>query len=230
MLLKHCPHILSGREIFLLTLFYLRHKPRYRLVGTHYGVSHTTVSRVIRHAFPILSSTFCSIQMPQNWDQIKIGINGAQFAIDATPHYRNRVHPGQREWYRSDKGGHMALSQVMVSLEGRIFSIFFAKGHNNDQGVFNLTVKDWIEEHNIVGIADRGYSHSHLVTPEDLPEETRWIQASQRSIVEIMIGMCKNWEFASGRVCLSPEMQCMGLKIVYEIVNSLIIQFPRVIK
>jgi len=226
---KPTSRILSGRTSLLLVLTFLRQKPHYRLLGRIFGISNSTVHRELVHALPILASSLTSIRWPRSWDSLPVGIEGSQFAVDATAHYRNRVHPGQRLWYRGDKKGHFMAVQIVVALNGTILSVHFLKGHNNDQGVFNLTVREKIENDNVVGIGDRGYTHFLLVTPDDLPKYLQHLQAAQRTVVEIVFGMVKIWQFAAEKVTQAPELQVLGLKIIYELTNMLLLQFPRVV-
>jgi len=223
--------ILSPRVSLLLTLVFLRHKPRYKVLSSLFGVHPSTVSRVIYHTIPILASSLRTISWPSDWNVnlYPVGFNGAQFAIDGTVHYRNRIHPGQRMWYRGDKRAHFMGAQVVVAMNGQILNVQFAKGHNNDQGVFNMTLKDIIETDNVLGLADRGYTHFLLITPDDVDQKLRVLQSGQRTLVEIVIGMVKVWQFAAGHVTHPPEFQALGLLVCYELTNMLLMQFPRIV-
>jgi len=220
-------HILTSREMVFLTFFYLRHKPRYNVVADKFHISKATVHRVLYHTIPFLATSIKSIKWPDDWTQIAIGFNGAQFAVDGTAHYRDRVHPGQRLWYRGDKRSHFMGAQIVVTLTGRILSVHFLTGHNNDQGMFNRTIKSRVELENIIGLGDRGYSHALLVTPDDVDCSLQHLQAAFRAIVEIIVGMVKNWEYAAGKVSHPPEIQALGLKVVYEVTDMIVKQFPR---
>jgi len=223
-----CTRVLSGRVSLLLTLFFLRNKPRYKVVASMFGVHRSTVSRVLYHTIPLLATSIRTIKWPHSWDVnvYPVGIEGSQFAIDGTAHYRNRVHPGQRVWYRGDKKCHFMAAQVVVALNGEILAVHLAKGHNNDQGLFNITVRKIIEQDNVVGLADRGYTHNLLVSPDDVESSLRVLQSGTRTIVEIVIGMAKVWEYAAGRVSHPPELQALGLRVIYELTNMLLLQFP----
>lgn len=174
---------------------------------------------MLKTTFPILASSIRRINWPSDWSKIPVGVGGAQFAIDCTAHYRNRVHPGQHLWYRGDKRAHFMSAQVVITLTGEIISVHFVAGHNNDQGVFNITLKERIEQLNIMGITDRGYSHFLLISANDLPLDLQATQAAQRAMNEIVIGLSKLWEYAAGKVAHPPEMQALGLRIIYEITN-----------
>jgi len=226
---KNTRQILSGCTSLLLALTFLRHRPHYQILGQIFGVSNSTVQQELIQVLPLLASSLNSIRWLLGWDPLPIGIEGSQFVVDATAHYRNCVHPGQRHWYRGDKKCHFMAVQIVVALNGTILSVHFLKGHNNDQGVFNITVHQNIEHDNVVGLGDRGYTHCLLVTPDDLPQELQHLQAAQWTVVEIVFGMVKIWEFAAGKVTQSPELQVLGLKIIYELTNMLLLQFPRVV-
>lgn len=116
----------------------------------------------------------------------------------------------------------------MCSLRGLIYHVVIALGHNNDQGLFNRTMRDYISKANVVGLADRGYTHQHLLSPEKKPPESTinsdetWskMHSEHRSTVEIVNAMVKCWKFASGKCSIGPEEQAMGLFIVYSLVNA----------
>jgi len=104
-------------------------------------------------------------------------------------------------------------------------SVVIGRGHNNDKGIFKIGgLRDLIETDNVVGLADRGYEHSHLIRPDDttlakrmgLPEDTfSSLQAKYRSPVEIMNTIAKFFSFAAKKVSQSPEFQAYGLMVVY---------------
>lgn len=58
-------------------------------------------------------------------------------------------------------------AQVVCSPQGVIYNVTLGLGHNNDQGMFNYGLRDFIEAKLIKLLADRGYSHTLLVTPND---------------------------------------------------------------
>jgi len=225
---QNCARILSGRVSLLLTLFFLRHKSHYRVIAEIFNVHHSTVCHTIYHVIPTLACSINTIKWPHNWnvDVFPVGIGGSQFAIDATAHYRNRVHPGQWLWYRGDKHAHFMAAQLVVALNGQILSVWFSKGHNNDQGLFNITFKETLEQSNVIGLGDRGYTHSLIVSPDDVEQKLQVIQSGQRAVVEIVIGMVKIWQFAAEKVSQPPELQVLGLKVIYELTNMLLMQFP----
>jgi len=62
---------------------------------------------------------------------------------------------------------------------GRIFSFSIARGSHNDQGHYNMAVKNEIEELNVKGVADRGIRHQgYLVNPTNTPKD--WEKKSQQ--------------------------------------------------
>ena len=124
--------------------------------------------------------------------------------IDCTSHVRDRVHPGQELYYRGDKHCHFLTAQVLTNVVGIILCVVIALGHNNDQGVWNKTVKQNIEDANIVGLGDRGYTHSHILSPSKIPEGSilfnkdvdeitySKVHSMHRSPVEIINSFTKN--------------------------------------
>jgi len=163
-----------------------------------------------------------------DWQKVPIGFAGGQFAIDCTSHFRRRVHPGQRLFYRGDKHAHFLTAQVTLSLTGILYDVQIALGHNNDKGLFNLSIREYVESMNITGLSDRGYSHSQLIRPDnrEIAEILRYptveafgsSHAAARSPAEIVNSVTKNWEFASKVCSQSPEFQAFGLMTIYYLV------------
>jgi hypothetical protein len=149
-------------------------------------------------------------------------------AIDCGSHFRCRVHPRQADWYRYDKAGFFITAQVIVDLSGRILRVDLGMGHNNDQGMFNMTeIANILEEHNIKILADGGYSHYLLVKPDDdKPAAWNNKQKSLRSCVETVIGMSKHWEFANSKVRVNPELHGIGLMLIYNLVAMRMKEYP----
>jgi len=82
-------------------------------------------------------------------------------------------------------------------------------------------------KHKIIGLADRGYSHPYLLSPARKPassllteEERGKIHSDHRSPVENINALVKNWRFADARVKSGPEMQALGLFVIYALVNK----------
>lgn len=112
--------LLSSSQQLLLLLEFLRHYPSYYQLTRLYGVSKTEISRQINNNLPILmnilSKNFNKIQLPENYKVVFISKNNELVrvvgAVDCTSHYRNRVHPGQADYYRGDKHAHFVTDQV----------------------------------------------------------------------------------------------------------------------
>jgi hypothetical protein len=101
-------------------------------------------------------------------------------------------------------------------------------GHNNDQGMFNMTeIAEILEEHNIKILGDGGYHHYLIVRPDECKSKD-WNnrQKALRSCVETVIGMSKHWEFAGGKVRISPELHGVGLMIIYTLVAMRMKEYP----
>lgn len=85
-------------------------------LAIRFDVSPSFISRDRRHIIPILYTSIGIIRffkpdifgwLVHSWrDYLIAG------AIDGTCHFRERVHPGQANWYRGDKHRHFALAQV----------------------------------------------------------------------------------------------------------------------
>lgn len=101
-------------------------------------------------------------------------------------------------------------------------------GHNNDQGMMNLTeINKYIINNELTWAADNGYHHSNLIVPSnDYSKKINdWLKGL-RSVVEVTAGSAKNFEFASSKVRQTPEVQELGLRVIYNLINNVIKQFP----
>jgi hypothetical protein len=49
-------------------------------------------------------------------------------AIDCAPHYRNRVHPFNCEYYRGDHRAHFLTAQLVCSLHGELWDLKIGNG------------------------------------------------------------------------------------------------------
>jgi hypothetical protein len=118
-------------------------------------------------------------------------------------------------------------------MRGLIYHVLFARGHNNDQGLFKRTFADYISRENIVGLGDRAYTHPCLLTPDTRPDdsmytEDEWslLHAAHRAPVEIANALVKNWRFAAWKVKTNPEYQAMSLFVIYSLVNLNLTFYP----
>ena len=85
-------------------------------IAIRFHVSRSFISRDRRHIIPILFTSIGVIKffkpnifgwLVHSWQEhLVVG------AIDGTCHFRERVHPGQSNWYRGDKHRHFALAQA----------------------------------------------------------------------------------------------------------------------
>jgi hypothetical protein len=102
-------------------------------------------------------------------------------------------------------------------------------GHNNDQGMCHRTkFFEWLEERGLKVLGDRGYRHVRVITPDTLLHDKDWndTQKGFRSVVESVAGYAKCWGFANARCRISPELQEIGLLIIYHFVARLLRDFP----
>jgi hypothetical protein len=238
-------HIYDRESRLLMTLYWLRMYPSWGEMADLFRVSSATCRTEVFSLLPHLCEIVQQhIKLPEEWTDVDYGFAGAQFIIDCTSHYRDRVHPGQELYYRGDKHAHFLTAQVwffvilltlkvVISMYGLIYSVVIALGHNNDQGVFNHSFNDYVQKHNIVGLSDRGYVHQNLVTPstqptnsEIDPEEWSTVHSKYRYPVEVTNAFIKNWKFAADRVKQSPEIQGVALIVIYGLTNLLTKTYP----
>lgn len=154
---------------------------------------------------------------------------GTVGAIDCTPHFHTRIHPGSLDYYCGDLKDYFLSAQVVISLKGELWSVFIRQGHHNDQGIFNSTeMKRKLRELGICLLGDLGYHSARVISPRDTEtDKESLLHRKLRAIVERLIGYSKCWDIASGRCVLAPELQEVCL-IVYQLVAAIVEEFPLV--
>jgi hypothetical protein len=78
------------------------------------------------------------------------------------------VHPRQDAFYRWDKKSHFLASQVIVDHLGYLLRVVIGRGHNNDQGMFNLSdVESMLVDKKVSLLTDLGYARraTQIVRP-----------------------------------------------------------------
>jgi hypothetical protein len=210
----------------LLVLHWLRSYLKYADLAEMYEVSVQLVHRDILHIVPILAAHLDEIHWPSP-PPAPHGFESVRGAIDCTSHYRQRP---LNEWlyYRGDKRRHFLSAQVITDLRGRLLDLEIVLGHNNDQGAFNLTgTGDRLIAEDVRLLADGGYRHTQLVTPDTNASEA-WTSTHThlRSVVEHTIGMAKTWAAAALPFKQIPPIQAPALMAVYNLTNMKIKQAP----
>ena len=127
------PHELSGRDQILLTVVWLRQYPMQEVLAYLFGVSDSTVSRVIRRVLPLLEQAGRdTMRLPdpgkkqrRTLDALLAAVPGVVVIIDS---FEQRVQrPGNRraadDLYSGKKKQHTLKSQVAVDEEGRIVDV-----------------------------------------------------------------------------------------------------------
>lgn len=129
-----------------------------------------------------------------------------------------------------DYKDYFITAQIVVSLDGIIWSVHLGKGHNNDQGMFHLSgVANWLAEQKIKLLSDRGYFSVLLVTPRNMKNSVENDDHKRyRSIVERLFGFTKVWAFAAERCRYSVQIQQVALFIIYSFVNDYVKEYPLV--
>jgi len=220
------PTTLSPRFRLLMFLHWLRHYPKLKELADIYDVSTATASRETSYVLKLAYTSILYIRWPTHWERHPfMGVVGM---IDGTAHFRNRVHPGQAHYYRGDKRGHFVLAQVVTDMSGRILNVSFFRGHNNDQGAYNLSgLADFLRGQEIRLLADGGYHDSQLVTPQaNRPKAWNQQQRQLRATVETAIGVTKTWEIVSNRFVGSVAKQVMALTVVYNLSAWRLLLYP----
>jgi hypothetical protein len=132
------PFTLPMQEQILLTLIWLRVYPTYEVLGFLFGITHSTVSRLLTRVLPILAQAGRdTMRMPdpgrkhrRNFDQLLSDLPEFAVVIDSfeqriqRPQIRDGATPSERKvkgkeadkWYSGKKRGHTIKSQVGVDL------------------------------------------------------------------------------------------------------------------
>jgi hypothetical protein len=201
-----------------LCLYWLKEYPSYSTIGKIFRISKPTASRIIHNLLPLLASKASDIIWP-NSPNIH-SFEGVSGAIDCTSHFRNRIHPGSTLLYRSDKRGHFLTCQAVCSLSGEIWRVDISFGHNNDQGVFNLSgLREELEKTNIKLLADGGYSHINLITPINGRDDYNAELSGKRSVVETVFARVKFFKAATYQFHHNIILQLYSLLLAYKLTN-----------
>ena len=102
-------HKLSRMMRLLLVLTWLRKYPNLVDLKDKFDVSESTSKREVDFLLSILVENLNIIKWPEvpekDWESC-VG------SVDGTPHYKNRTHPKQADYYRGDKHAFFINSQV----------------------------------------------------------------------------------------------------------------------
>lgn len=117
---------LSSYYRLLLLLHWLRHYPSFQDLARIYNVSTSFVQRDITILLPLVYHILSKPEFNKigaAWKNLPLssiaGFERIAGVIDCTSHFRNRVHPGQRLYYRGDKHAHFLTDQVVCTLDGQ---------------------------------------------------------------------------------------------------------------
>jgi hypothetical protein len=207
-----------------LTLEFLKSAETPRKIAKKYKIPKSTVDRVLHYYMIRLRATLDFIGDENTGINFTAGRFNTEGSIDCSTHPRDRVHPGEDQYYRSDKGIHFLTSQAVIDHLGYYFRMTVASGHNNDQGLTHITqLAAFMERFKIQRLlADLGYSGDLFVRPISMEQQLiqgvdAYLrqavkdQAAERSLVEHVNSWVKNWKFAEKKCKMGPEMQAIGL-------------------
>ena len=205
--------LLTEDRLFL-ALTFLRNNSFYHELAREYQVSRAFISRDIRHIIPtICAALHNEIAFPANAPPLDLIMN-VHGMIDCTVHWRQEVSPdgvGQDySLFRTDIGMPNIGALVVTSLEGVPWHVTFFSGHNNDQGVYNITGMDReLQQRGLFILSDSGFNGTRMVRPDD-----DWRQDSGdpffaakhralRATIERMFWFVESWSVA-GQTCRLP--------------------------
>jgi hypothetical protein len=191
-----------------------------------YGVSLPAMKRTIEWMAIHLRASLDTIELPEElWSAGRFDTAGA---IDCSVHRRNKVHPMQDSFYCYDKRCHFLASQVIVDHLGCILRVVIGRGHNNDQGMFNLSdVESMLVDKKVSLLTDLGYARRGCQIVRPIAEEDceydiaaqvfNRSQASERAKVEHAISWWKKWKFAANHCQYPPQFQAICLIITAQL-------------
>lgn len=219
--------VLEPRMRLLLALHAMKENLNMKTLSQLYHVDCSVVNRDLHHLIPKIYVELHEIEWPLTWQRHPfeelVGL------IDCGSHFCYRVHPQQADLYQADKHGFFLTAQVVCGVNGIIYNIQLALGHNNDKGVFILTkMSDFLEEHQIRFGADRGYkSHHRVVKPSD-SQSKEWNAklCGIRSAVEVSIGMAETYSAAGEQCWLGLELHELVVMCAYQLTNMKLKQYP----
>jgi hypothetical protein len=213
---------LSVDACVAVTLYFLRGARTLGEVVEMFGISPSCADRTLGWTICHMRVSLDSIQSPKIGEVPALGCFLTCGCIDCCTHPRNRVHPGEDQYYRTDKKIHFLTSQIVTDHTGKIIRLVVGKGHNNDQGMLNMSrMVEWLEERQLAPLlADLGYSGPCVIHP--IPAEqalhcdvptvaivANARQASERVLVENVNSWFKQWKFASHCCHFTPEYQAI---------------------
>jgi len=127
------PFELTGRDQILLTVVWLRQYPTHEVLGYLFGVSDSTVSRVIQRVLPLLEQAGRgSMRLPdpgkkhrRTLDVLLAALPEVVVIIDSFEQrvQRPRTRQAADDLYSGKKKQHTLKSQVAVDEEGRIVDV-----------------------------------------------------------------------------------------------------------
>ena len=164
---------LSVEEQILVTLEYWREYRTYFHIGTSWGVSESTVCRIVnRIENQLMASGAFRLQgkkaLVRGFGQPKVTV------MDVTETPIERPKRKQRQFYSGKKKRHTLKSQLIINREtGEIICTFFGKGRSHD---FSLFKASGIYFHpSTISLTDSGYQgiaqyHANSYTPRKKPK------------------------------------------------------------
>ncbi len=144
-------HFSHVHDCFLSCNFF-RHHQSYSILSLEWGISHTQISQEVHHILPILCTSMnempCTLPTAPQKYQFK-GVIGAINCTALSPTGIGKITmPSYLEKikylvsYICDIFWSLllCLAQIICELEGQIIVMHLGMVHNNDQGMFNLTM------------------------------------------------------------------------------------------
>ncbi len=210
-----------------ITLHFLRQHTHYSELASTYAISKATISRIRTTLPQIYACNNEQIRFPPSFSPI-VELKNAVGAIDCTPHFRERVHPGSLLYYRGDYKDYFLSCQLVVGFDGQLWDVFIGLGQNNDMGIYQQSeLSDYLRLKDITLLGDKGYISQLCITaPKELDKPLRQRQKQLRVVVERVFSSVKNWRFASDHVRINPSYQRIALLVIYNLVAEIMKEFP----
>jgi hypothetical protein len=224
---KSRPHFLCVDGSVALLLQYLRFGLTPSQLAKRHMMAESTVRRTLEWILTVVRASLDAIAMPDIGEPCQFGAFNTIGSIDCTCFVRDRVHPGQDQYYRGDKRCHFLTGQVVVNHLGYILRVTIAKGHNNDKGLYRISqVAEVLAGRGWKLLADLGYQDRNLVTPipreqigGHIDVEFNAQQAKERVIVENVNSLLKNWNFLEKKCKINPYSQAMAIIVAAQLTS-----------
>ena len=215
--------ILSRESEVGLCLFYLRHLPRFEILGLHFGISKTSANDIFHYWLEILGEILPASLLEQVKNQVSERevvqelLTHFELLVDSTEQHRER--PGeyeeQKKFYSGKKKKHTFKNQFIILPEAQdiVDVIVGLPGPASDINLLREQQKNFDSAQKFKG--DKAYIGEKNVAPphkkpknrklSDIQKQENQVFSSSRILIEHMIRLTKVFQVAAQRFRLRPQ-------------------------